>query len=162
MARPANFEFPVQWGSLLSRVLEIVPAEHHAVVFEIAAALAHRDEAIENFLSYLDEPMVFHFKGRVTALVSDAFPVQRGGYVYRLYLTASTEASTDSTFNLLLDGVQIGDTFTLPASEGDTPYEFDVESLNNIEIPKGSKVAVESATVGTGLQGIVVHVLVRG
>lgn len=160
--RAPGFQFPVTWDELYERLAAIVPAELHPALYEIAGLLAVRDTALEDFLSFLDEPLVFNYRGAVASAVSDPHPVHRGGYIHRIYVTATAEASTSSTFRLAVDGVQIGSDFTLPASEGATPYEIDLADFENIYVPRGSGVTVEGVTIGTGLEGAVVNVLLRG
>lgn len=162
MDRAPGFQFPVSWDEIHRLLAGIVPAEYRVVLYEIAGLMAQRDEALEDFLTYRDEELIFHHPGAVTATTSDRGPVQRGGYVHRIYLTATTEASTSSTFRLLVDGVQIGTDFTLPASEGATPYEIDLAAFENVYVQRGSGVRLQSVTVGTGLEGVVAGVVLRG
>lgn len=162
MDKTPDFLHPVRWDELLDRVLAIVPHEHHETVMLVAGALAYRDEALEDFLSFQAEPITFQHRGVVAAATSDAAPVDRGGRVDSIVVTATIEASTDTTLRLLNNGVQIGADFVLPASEGLTGYSVDVSDFRTDYIDDGSGLALTIVTPGSGLEGLVAKVRLRG
>lgn len=159
-----DFKFPVTWEQMFEPIAALVPADKREAVYAIVGALQQRDQALEDFLSFQLEIITFDHRDAVTATTSDPAPVHRGGRVNAIGVTADATASSDTTLKLYKNGVQIGADFVLPSGEPATDgvYRVDVADFRYEYVERGSALKLESATVGSGLEGLVVDVVLRG
>lgn len=84
------------------------------------------------------------------------WPVILGGQVVELRCSAGTAASGSSTFKVRVNGTQVGSTMTFPASTTATTLY-----LGSVRVPPGANLHVEPVTIGTGLLGFVVVVVMK-
>ena len=84
------------------------------------------------------------------------WPTILGGQVVEVRCTAGTAGSTDTTFKVRVNGTQVGSTMTFPASTTNTTLY-----LGSVRVPPGAVLHVEPVTVGTGLLGFTVVVVMK-
>lgn len=87
------------------------------------------------------------------------YPVRIGGQITTVVMSAGTAASGSSTFKVRVDGTQVGNTLTFPAS---TTAPTALWLGASVRVAAGSLIHVEPVTIGTGLLGFFARVVMKG